>query len=74
MTAWVTLSPRNASASVFSLPRIIAETSGGESRLPSVRTTSTPPWDASAILYETRFFERCTSGSLKRRPMKRLME
>ena len=34
MTAWVTFSPRNASASAFSLPRIIAEISGAVGRLP----------------------------------------
>ena len=74
MTAWMTLSPRKASASVFSLLKIIAQTSGGERCLPSARTTSTPPFFPSAILYETRFLLRCTSGSLNRRPMKRLIE
>ena len=50
------------------------QTSGGVSFLPTPRTMSTPPFGAGSILYETIFMVRWTSGSVKRRPMRRLTE
>ena len=42
ITAWVTFSPRYASAASFSLVRIIAEISGGEYFLPLMSTRASP--------------------------------
>ena len=42
MTASVTVSPRNASASAFSFCRIIALISGGLNSLPSTRMRASP--------------------------------
>src|SRR4030042_2961771 len=73
MTAWVTVSPRYASASVFNFARIMAEISGGEYSLPS-NTTRMSPLGALATLYGTRDNAFFTSGSSNLRPMKRLIE
>src|SRR2546430_15817246 len=72
MTACVTLSPRNASASAFSFARIIAETSGGVSFRPSARTISTPPLEACCTLYGTCFIDRCFSDPEVQRSMKQV--
>ena len=71
ITALSTVSPRYASASVFSLPRIIAEISGGEYCLPSASTRTSPP-GPEVTLYGTIDSSSRTSASL--RPMKRLIE
>ena len=42
MTAWVTFSPRYASAASFSLRRIIPEISGGAYCLPRISTRASP--------------------------------
>jgi hypothetical protein len=42
MTAWVTFSPRWASAASFSLRRIIPEISGGEYCLPRISIRTSP--------------------------------
>ena len=74
MTASVTFSPRYASASLFSFWRIIALISGGLKVL-SLPSLTTMPSDFGSLItsYGTRPLLRCTSGSSKRRPMKRLM-
>src|SRR6202012_1927258 len=64
-------SPRYASASALSLPRIIAEISGGEYCLPSASTRTSPP-GPEVTLYGTIDSSSRTSASL--RPMKRLIE
>ena len=71
ITALVTVSPRYASASVFSFWRIIALISGGAYSLPSAftRTSSFGPFTTS---YGTIFISSETSSYL--RPMKRLIE
>src|ERR1700748_1693809 len=71
MTAESTVSPRYASASALSLPRIIAEISGGEYCLPSASTRTSPP-GPDVTLYGTIDSSSRTSASL--RPMKRLIE
>src|SRR6201995_2341509 len=71
MTAESTVSPRYASASALSLPRIIAEISGGEYCLPSASTRTSPP-GPDTTLYGTIDSSSRTSASL--RPMKRLIE
>src|SRR5437588_3693063 len=71
ITALSTWSPRYASASVLSLPRIIAEISGGENCLPPASTRASPFWPATT-LYGTIDSSSRTSASL--RPMKRLIE
>ena len=43
MTAWVTVSPRKASASRFSFPRMRAEISWGVKSLPSMSTVQLVP-------------------------------
>src|SRR5918995_7434170 len=74
MTASVTFSPRYASASDFSFWRIMALISGGLNVF-SLPSLTTMPSDFGSLItsYGTRPLERCTSGSSKRRPMKRLM-
>src|SRR5688572_20368618 len=74
MTASVTFSPRYASASLFSFWRIMALISGGLNVL-SLPSLTTMPSDFGSLItsYGTRPLLRCTSGSSKRRPMKRLM-
>ena len=71
ITASVTDSPRNASASAFSFWRIIALISGGAYCLPSAstRTSSFGPLTTS---YGTIVISSVTSSNL--RPMKRLIE
>ena len=61
MTAWVTFSPRYASAASFSLRRIMAEISGGEYCLPrtSIRTS---PLAALTTLYGTSLISWSTSS------------
>ena len=71
MTASVTGSPRNASASVRSFCRIIALISGGAYSL-SPAFTRTSPFGVSSTSYGTIFISSETSPNL--RPMKRLME
>src|SRR5436305_1008248 len=71
MTALSTVSPRYASASVFSLPRIIALISGGENCLPPASTRASP-FGPETTLYGTIDSSVFTSASL--RPMKRLIE
>src|SRR5881275_1603947 len=71
MTALSTVSPRYASASVFSFCRIIALISGGEYCLPPASTRASPPGPATT-LYGTIDSSSRTSASL--RPMKRLIE
>src|SRR5215813_11986002 len=71
ITASVTVSPRYASASVFSFWRIIAEISGGAYSLPSA-FTRTSPFSPSTTSYGTIFISSETSPNL--RPMKRLIE
>src|SRR5437763_6226395 len=71
ITALSTVSPRYASASAFSLPRIIAETSGGEYCLPPASTRASP-FGPETTLYGTIDSSSRTSASL--RPMKRLIE
>ncbi len=71
ITASVTDSPRNASASAFSFCRIIALISGGAYSLPpaSIRTSSFGPF---STLYGTMVISSETSSNL--RPMNRLTE
>src|SRR5262247_2920657 len=71
MTAWVTFSPRYASAASFSFRRIMAEISGGEYCLPrtSIRAS---PLAALTTLYGTSLISWSTSSC--RRPMNRLIE
>ena len=71
MTAWVTFSPRYASAASFSFRKIMAEISGGEYCLPltSIRTS---PLAALTALYGTSLSSWSTSSW--RRPMNRLIE
>src|SRR3954469_22678382 len=71
ITAPSTLSPRYASASVFSFCRIIALTSGGEYSLPPALTRASPFWPRMT-LNGTIVSSSLTSASL--RPMKRLTE
>src|SRR3954465_10979416 len=71
MTAASTVSPRYASASALSLPRIIALISGGLYCLPPASTRASPFWP-EMTLYGTIDSSSRTSASL--RPMKRLME
>ena len=71
ITALSTLSPRYASASVFSFCRIIALISGGEYCLPPASTRASPP-GPETTLYGTIDSSSRTSASL--RPMKRLIE
>src|SRR6201995_2354198 len=71
MTALSTVSPRYASASAFSLPRIMAEISGGEYCLPPASTRASP-LGPDTTLYGTIDSSSRTSASL--RPMKRLIE
>src|SRR5437588_3591285 len=71
MTALSTGSPRYASASAFSLPRIIALISGGEYCLPSASTRASP-LGPETTLYGTIDSSSRTSASL--RAMKRLIE
>src|SRR3954467_4306167 len=71
MTASVTGSPRNASASVRSFWRIIARISGGAYSL-SPAFTRTSPFGVLSTSYGTIFISSETSSYL--RPMKRLME
>src|SRR5215218_7541618 len=71
MTALSTVSPRYASASAFSLPRIIALTSGGLYCLPPASMRASPP-GPETTLYGTIDSSSRTSASL--RPMKRLTE
>src|SRR6516225_36187 len=71
ITALSTVSPRYASASVLSLPRIIALISGGEYCLPPASTRASP-FGPATTLYGTIDSSSRTSASL--RPMKRLME
>src|SRR3954453_11088318 len=71
ITAPSTLSPRYASASVFSFCRIIALTSGGEYSLPPAFTRASPFWPRTT-LNGTIVSSSLTSASL--RPMKRLTE
>src|ERR1700744_689493 len=71
MEAESTASPRYGSASDLSLPRIIAEISGGEYCLPAASTRASPP-GPDTTLYGTMASSSRTSASL--RPMKRLME
>ena len=52
MTAWVTFSPRYASADSFSFCRIMAEISGGEYCFPRA-STRTSPLPARTTLYGT---------------------
>ncbi len=73
ITAWVTVSPSLASASLRSFWRIIAEISGGEYSLPPM-TTRTSPLDAFVTLYGTRLIASWTTGSSNLRPMNRLIE
>ena len=49
MTAWPTFSPRYASAVSFIFWRIIAEISGGDSRLPSTSTWTSPLAPATTL-------------------------
>src|SRR6266403_846340 len=75
MTAWMIFSPSLDSASALSLPRIIADISGGENVLrspPTETSTWASPLEALAILYGTRFASSWTSSNF--RPMKRLIE
>src|SRR5437588_2212325 len=71
ITALSTVSPRYASASVLSFPRIIAEISGGENCLPPASTRASP-LGPEPTLYGTIDSSVFTSASL--RPMKRLIE
>src|SRR5580765_698092 len=71
MTASVTGSPRNASASVRSFCRIIALISGGAYSL-SPAFTRTSPFGPSTTSYGTIFISSLTSPNL--RPMNRLIE
>src|SRR5207244_3122204 len=71
MTAASTVSPRYASASALSLPRIIALISGGLYCLPPASTRASPLGPATT-LYGTIASSSRTSASL--RPMKRLIE
>src|SRR6478609_6023565 len=71
ITALSTVSPRYASASALSLPRIMAEISGGEYCLPPASTRASP-LGPETTLYGTIDSSSCTSASL--RPMKRLIE
>src|SRR5579884_936766 len=71
MTALSTVSPRYASASALSLPRIIALISGGEYCLPPASTRASP-FGPATTLYGTIDSSVFTSASL--RPMKRLIE
>src|SRR5947199_1899430 len=71
MTAASTVSPRYASASALSLPRIIALISGGLYCLPPASTRASPLGPATT-LYGTIASSSRTSPSL--RPMKRLIE
>src|SRR3990170_2293759 len=74
MTASVTFSPRYASASDFNFWRIMALISGGLKCLPLASSTTMPSDLGSFVTsYGTSVLLRCTSGSSKRRPMKRLM-
>src|SRR4029453_3776419 len=71
MTAWVTFSPRYASAASFSFRRIMAEISGGGYFLPppSIRAS---PLVALTTLYGTSLISWSTSSW--RRPMNLLIE
>src|SRR5205807_4199761 len=71
MTALSTVVPRYASASALSLPRIIAEISGGEYCWPATSTRASP-LGPDTTLYGTICSSSRTSASL--RPMKRLIE
>src|SRR6185436_19174391 len=71
MTAWVTFSPRYASAASFSFLRIMAETSGGEYCLPRTSMRASP-LVALTTLYGTSLISWSTSSW--RRPMNRLIE
>src|SRR3954449_7397068 len=71
MTAASTLSPRYASASVFSFCRIIALISGGEYSLPPASTRASP-FGPLTTLNGTIVSSSFTSACL--RPMKRLIE
>src|SRR5919112_2954398 len=71
ITAPSTLSPRYASASVFSFCRIIALTSGGEYSLPPALTRASP-FGPRTTVNGTIVSSSLTSASL--RPMKRLTE
>src|SRR4051795_7957226 len=71
MTAASTLSPRYASASVFSFWRIIALISGGEYSLPPALTRASPLGPRTTVK-GTIVSSSLTSASL--RPMKRLTE
>ena len=71
MTARVTFSPRYASAASLSLPRIIAEISGGDQSLPPAFTRQSP-FDASTTVNGTIFISSVTSEYF--RPMNRLIE
>src|SRR3954466_9768414 len=71
MTASVTSSPRNASASAFSFWRIIALISGGAYSLPPAFTRASP-FEPLSTSYGTIVISSETSSHL--RPMKRLME
>src|SRR5215471_7421891 len=71
MTAWLTFSPRWASAASLSLRRIIAEISGGAYCLPRISTRASP-LPAFTTLYGTSLISWRTSSY--RRPMKRLIE
>ncbi len=71
ITALSTVSPRYASASVFSFWRIIALISGGEYSWPPASTRASPP-EPETTLYGTIDSSSRTSASL--RPMNRLIE
>src|SRR3954453_22554543 len=71
MSASVTSSPRNCSASAFSFCRIIALISGGAYSFPSASTRASP-FGPLSTLYGTIVISSDTSSHL--RPMKRLME
>ena len=75
MTASVIVSPKRVSASALSLPRIMAEISGGLNCLvsPSTSTsTAASPLDAFTTLYGMRFISSPISSNL--RPMNRFTE
>src|ERR1700687_1146234 len=72
MTAWVTGSPRYASAVSFIFCRMKALIWEGAYFLPRLSTQASP-LSPGMILYGTRSMSRLTSGSSKRRPTSRLI-
>src|SRR5215469_4080119 len=72
MTAWVTVSPRYASAVSFIFCRMKALICDGAYFLLRLSTHASP-FSPVMILYGTRSMSFLTIGSVKRRPIRRLM-